>query len=239
MGEDARMSSNGLAIAQEKMRAAGQSEGAIRGFSRAYELLVGGTETMLASADIEPVDDVASLEQLSPAPGALAPVAVIKLNGGLATSMGLRSPKSLVEARDGRSFLDIIVGQTLAVRRRLGISLPLLLMDSMATRDETLRALAGEPELTQDLPADFLQSMVPKLEATKLVPVSWPKRSNQRSSGARPGTATSMARWQVAASSARCSIWAFATRCSPTRTTSARHRTSGSRAIWRARRSRS
>jgi len=176
MGEDARMSSNGLAIAQEKMRAAGQSEGAIRGFSRAYELLVGGAETMLASADIEPVDDVASLEQLSPAPGALAPVAVIKLNGGLATSMGLRSPKSLVEARDGRSFLDIIVGQTLAVRRRLGISLPLLLMDSMATRDETLRALAGEPELTQDLPADFLQSMVPKLEATKLVPVSWPKQ---------------------------------------------------------------
>jgi hypothetical protein len=89
------MSSNGLAIAQEKMRAAGQPEGAIRSFSRAYELLVGGAETMLASSELEPVDDVAALEQLPPAPGALATVAVIKLNGGLATSMGLRNPKSL------------------------------------------------------------------------------------------------------------------------------------------------
>jgi UTP--glucose-1-phosphate uridylyltransferase len=170
------MSSSGLAIAQEKMRAAGQPEGAIRSFSRAYELLVSGAETMLASSELEPVDDVAALERLSAAPGALATVAVIKLNGGLATSMGLRSPKSLVEARDGRSFLDIIVGQTLALQRRLDIALPLLLMDSTATRDETLRALAGEPDLTQDLPADFLQSMVPKLDAGDLAPVSWPRQ---------------------------------------------------------------
>jgi UTP--glucose-1-phosphate uridylyltransferase len=169
------MSSSGLALAQEKMRAAGQAEGAIASFSRAYELLVGGAETMLASADLAPVDDVASLEQLAAAPGALATVAVIKLNGGLATSMGLRNPKSLVEARDGRSFLEVIVGQTLALRRRLEIALPLLLMDSTATRDETLHALAREPSLTQDLPADFLQSMVPKLLAADLTPVSWPK----------------------------------------------------------------
>ncbi|MGD0980414.1 MAG: UTP--glucose-1-phosphate uridylyltransferase [Solirubrobacteraceae bacterium] len=169
------MNSSGLALAQEKMRAAGQPEGAIASFSRAYELLVGGAETMLASADLAPVDDVASLEQLAAAPGALATVALIKLNGGLATSMGLRNPKSLVEARDGRSFLEVIVGQTLALRRRLEIALPLLLMDSTATRDETLHALAREPSLTQDLPADFLQSMVPKLLAADLTPVSWPK----------------------------------------------------------------
>jgi UTP--glucose-1-phosphate uridylyltransferase len=131
---------------------------------------------MLASTELEPVDDVAALEQLPRAPGALATVAVIKLNGGLATSMGLRNPKSLLEARDGRSFLDIIVGQTLAQRRRLAIGLPLLMMDSTATRDETLQALGREPALTQDLPADFLQSMVPKLDAGDFAPVSWPKQ---------------------------------------------------------------
>ena len=43
---------------------------------------------------------------------------MIKLNGGLATTMGLRGPKSLVEAREGRSFLEIIVGQMLALRAR-------------------------------------------------------------------------------------------------------------------------
>ena len=59
---------------------------------------------------------------------------MIKLNGGLATTMGLRGPKSLMEARDGRSFLELIVAQTLALRGRYGARLPLVLMDSDATR---------------------------------------------------------------------------------------------------------
>ena len=60
----------------------------------------------------------------------LGQVALIKLNGGLATTMGLQQPKSLMEARDGLSFLDIIIGQTLALRRRYDVALPLVLMDS-------------------------------------------------------------------------------------------------------------
>ena len=95
-------------------------------------------------------------------------VAVIKLNGGLATSMGLRSPKALVEAREGHSFLDLIIGQTLVLRVRYGVRLPLILMDSQATREETLRALESHPELDVGLRLDFLQSMVPKLDAEKL-----------------------------------------------------------------------
>ena len=100
---------------------------------------------------------------------------MIKLNGGLATSMGLQQPKSLLEARDGRSFLQIIVGQTLALRRRHGVRLPLILMNSEATREPTLDALAQSPELaTPELPADFLQSMVPKLDAETMLPARWP-----------------------------------------------------------------
>ena len=90
---------------------------------------------------------------------------MIKLNGGLATTMGLRSPKSLVEARDGRSFLDIIIGQTLALRARHDVRLPLILMNSDATREETEQALAEHPDLDVGLPLDFVQSMVPKLDA--------------------------------------------------------------------------
>jgi len=89
--------------------------------------------------------------------------------------MGLTRPKSLIEARDGRTFLDVIVGQTLALRRRHGVPLPLVLMDSEVTRAETLRALSAYPQLPIDgLAADFLQSMVPKLDAETLAPVSWP-----------------------------------------------------------------
>ncbi len=160
------------------MRADGQPEEAIRSFRSAYERLAGGHSAMLATADLEPAEDVASLDDLPEvdAADALARVALIKLNGGLATTMGLRSPKSLVEARDGHTFLDLIIGQTLSLRRRLEIRLPLVLMDSDATRKETLAALEQHPELGDELAPDFMQSMVPKLDAESLEPVSWPSQ---------------------------------------------------------------
>jgi UTP--glucose-1-phosphate uridylyltransferase len=171
------MSSDGLQAAAVKMRTDGQPEGAIRSFARAYERLVGGASGMLPSDELEPAGDVPALTVLPEADGAsaLEHVAVVKLNGGLATTMGLRSPKSLLEAREGRSFLDIIIGQTVALRRRYGVRLPLVLMDSEATRADTLRALADHPELGDEEPADFLQSMTPKLEAETLAPVNWPQ----------------------------------------------------------------
>ena len=165
---------DGLKGAEEKMREAGQPDEAIRSFRSAYERLVSGESAMLPSAELEPAGDADALDQLPEAdPGVLDHVAVIKLNGGLATTMGLRSPKSLVEVRDGKSFLDIIVGQTLALRKQHDVRLPLVLMNSEATREETMRALDAYPELNIGLPLDFLQSMVPKLEAEKLAPIGW------------------------------------------------------------------
>jgi UTP--glucose-1-phosphate uridylyltransferase len=170
-------SEDGLKQAEAKMREAGQPDEAIRSFRSAYERLVGGESTLLPTAELEPAGEIDTLEQLPDADAGdvLDRVAVIKLNGGLATSMGLRSPKSLVEAREGRTFLDIIVGQTLALRHRYGVRLPLILMNSEATREETLRALKAYPELDVGLPLDFLQSMVPKLDADTLEPITWTK----------------------------------------------------------------
>ena len=171
------MSADGLKAAEQKMRDAGYSDEAIRAFRIAYERLEGGDSGMMPTDELEPAADVPSLDELpegDPA-GALEQLAVIKLNGGLATTMGLRSPKSLLEAREGRTFLDIIIGQTLALRRRFGVRLPLELMDSEATRDETLAALAKHPELSSDgIAPDFMQSMIPKLDAESYAPVSWP-----------------------------------------------------------------
>jgi UTP--glucose-1-phosphate uridylyltransferase len=173
------MDTEALQAAERKMRDAGHSEEAIRAFASAYERLAGGESGMMPTSELEPATDVPSLDELpdADAAAALEHVVVIKLNGGLATTMGLRSPKSLVEARDGRSFLDIIIGQTLALRRRHHVRLPLVLMDSEATRKETLEALARHPEVATDgLPADFMQSMVPKLDAESRAPVSWDKQ---------------------------------------------------------------
>jgi UTP--glucose-1-phosphate uridylyltransferase len=171
------MSAEGLRAAEEKMRAAGQPEEAIRAFRRSYERVESGESAYLRTADLEPVRDVPALVDLPAGDigAALEHVVAVKLNGGLATTMGLRHPKSLIEAREGHSFLDVIVGQTLALRRRHGVRLPLVLMNSDATRAETMRALASHPELDAGLPLEFMQSMIPKLDATTLEPVSWPK----------------------------------------------------------------
>ena len=169
------MSEDGLHAAEAKMRDAGQPEEAIRNFASAYRRLESGESAMLPSAELEPAGDVPALDGLPDADGgALGRVAVIKLNGGLATTMGLRSPKSLVEARDGRSFLDIIIGNTLALRRRYDVRLPLVLMNSQATRGDTMRSLESHPDLDTGLPVQFLQSMEPKIDAESLAPESWP-----------------------------------------------------------------
>jgi UTP--glucose-1-phosphate uridylyltransferase len=171
------MSDEGMRAAADKMRQAGAHEEAIRAFESAYRRLESGDEAMLPTSELEPAADVRAVQELPAADAseALARVAVIKLNGGLATTMGLQEPKSLVQAREGRSFLEIIVGQTLALRRRHGVRLPLVLMNSDATREATERALAHYPAIEHEgLAPDFEQSMIPKLDADSLDPVSWP-----------------------------------------------------------------
>jgi UTP--glucose-1-phosphate uridylyltransferase len=177
MGRMPGMSAEGLQAAEQKMREAGQPEEAIAAFRRNYQRVEAGESAYLRSEDLEPVPDVASFEQASDldVERVFDQVVAIKLNGGLATTMGLRHPKSLVEAREGHTFLDVIIGQILALRRRHRVRLPLVLMNSQATREDTLKALANHPELDVGLPLEFMQSMVPKLERDTLAPVSWPR----------------------------------------------------------------
>ena len=135
------------------MRAAGQPEEAVLAFTRAYQRLDAGESAVLRSSGLEPATDVPAYAELPDADPheALEQVVTIKLNGGLATTMGLRHPKSLVEAREGLTFLDIIAGQTVALRRLHDIRLPLVLMNSEATHAETMDALARHPELDAGL----------------------------------------------------------------------------------------
>ncbi len=171
------MSDETVDAARERMREVGQSEAAIRAFVSAMGQVRSGAATLIPSAELEPAPDVPGFEMLPEVDPsvALERLAVVKLNGGLATSMGLQQPKSLLEARDGRTFLQIIAGQTLALRRRHGVALPLILMNSEATRASTLSALEEFPELAiPGVPLDFLQSMVPKLDAGTMLPARWP-----------------------------------------------------------------
>ncbi len=169
------MKPDGLQASIDKMRAEGVGEAAIDTFGHYYEQLREGASGMLPESEIEPVTDLPALNDLpDPDPGLLDAAIVLKLNGGLGTSMGMTKAKSLIEAKDGQTFLDVIVGQVVALRERFGARVPLVLMSSFATRDDSLAALERHPEVASDVPLDFLQNKVPKIAADDLQPVSWP-----------------------------------------------------------------
>jgi UTP--glucose-1-phosphate uridylyltransferase len=172
------MSDEGLEQARRKMHEAGVDATAIEVFSHYYRLVESGETGMIPESSIEPLEipSIADVDLPAPAPTAgLAGTVVIKLNGGLGTSMGLDRAKSLLEVRDGMSFLDLIVRQVLHARQAYGVRLPLIFMDSFRTREDTLEVLAGYPGLEVDgLPLDFLQNKEPKLRVGDLTPVSWP-----------------------------------------------------------------
>jgi len=173
------MSAAGLFHAQIKMREAGITPAAIDVFTHYYGELEAGATGLILEDTIEPLlnpDALADVHVSDDAANeAFAKTAIIKLNGGLGTSMGMARAKSLLCVRRGLSFLDVIVRQVRAAREATGARLPLVLMNSFRTRDDTLAALAPYDDLAVDgLPLDFLQNREPKLRADTLEPVEWP-----------------------------------------------------------------
>lgn len=173
------MSESGLRQAQDKMRDAGVSRAAIDVFTHYYHQLEEGATGLIPEDSISPLTDPPRLDAVEvsaeAAAEALDATVVIKLNGGLGTSMGMDRAKSLLPVRDDKTFLDLIVGQVRAARAETGARLPLLFMNSFRTRDDTLDALAPYEDLpVDDLPLDFMQNSEPKLLVDDLTPVSWP-----------------------------------------------------------------
>jgi UTP--glucose-1-phosphate uridylyltransferase len=145
-----------------KLEADGAPGPVLAAFRRRLEQLADPGAGLLPGAALEPIEDPPALEDLGDVGAGLEGLAVIKLNGGLGTSMGLRGPKALIEVKTGRTFLDVIVAQSRA------LDVPLVLMSSFATRDATREALR-DTEVH-----DFLQSREPKLDAETLEPIAWP-----------------------------------------------------------------
>ena len=129
---------------------------------------------------LEPLPDLPRLDELpeptlGQARDVLDQLVVVKLDGGLGTGMGLSGPKSLLEVKPGTSFLDVIATQVLALRERHGARLPLVLMNSAATRGPSLEVLRRYGSLrVPGVPLDFLQGREPKICAADLQPVEWP-----------------------------------------------------------------
>ncbi len=219
--------SKGLIQARDKMVAAGVDEVAIETFAHYYRLLEHGETGMIPESTIDPVDmeSLADVEVADDvASEAIRHTVVIKLNGGLGTSMGMDRAKSLLCVRRGLSFLDIIARQVLHLRKEYDAPLPMIFMNSFRTSTDTLDALGRYDELpVEGLPLEFLQNKEPKL----LLQGPRPPRPIPRtpaSSGVRRVTATSTPRCAAPACWTGCSSSATATCSSATPTTSARCR---------------
>lgn len=148
---------------------------AIALFERQVAEVRSGGAGVLPDADITPYHatrlDTEDVDRC-----ALDTVAMIRLNGGLGTSMGLYRAKSLLEVRNGLTFLDVIALQVRAYRNATGAALPITFLHSFRTSADCLHSLDAYPWLSNDgVPIELLQHRVPKLLADDLTPICWPQ----------------------------------------------------------------
>jgi len=161
-----------------KMQAAGVNPAAQRAFQHSYQRLLAGDTGMIPESEIQTVSDLPRLDKIDFLPGRSAELlnqaVILKLNGGLGTSMGLERAKSLLPVKDGLTFLDFIVKQVLHLQQQYAISVRFVLMDSFSTSDDTMQFLGKYPELGSPRSMELLQSQVPKVDAKTLRPAVWP-----------------------------------------------------------------
>ncbi|MEO6026310.1 MAG: UTP--glucose-1-phosphate uridylyltransferase [Candidatus Binatia bacterium] len=155
-----------------RMRAEGLPDLALATFAHFYEQLVSGATGLITEDSIEPIPtlpDSATFGADLVARGRreLGKTVLVKLNGGLATSMGLTGPKGLLTVKDDLTFLDVVLRQA----ETYGI--PLVLMDSFSTHDATLAAVAAHPKARADLVVAFEQHKVPKITKADFSPGAW------------------------------------------------------------------
>ncbi|MBU1231214.1 MAG: UTP--glucose-1-phosphate uridylyltransferase [Proteobacteria bacterium] len=146
-----------------------------------YTQIIQGAQGKTSDAEISPlaegeVPTYASLEPyIEAGRSALKHTVVIKLNGGLGTSMGLERAKSLIPVKDGHTFLDIIVRQAKVLRKKYKSALPLTFMNSFKTHRDTMLKVEGLDNGDTGIPLAFVQHMYPKIQESDLAPADWPQ----------------------------------------------------------------
>mmetsp|Transcript_16698 Transcript_16698/g.54397 ORF Transcript_16698/g.54397 Transcript_16698/m.54397 type:complete len:397 (-) Transcript_16698:149-1339(-) len=102
---------------------------------------------------------------------------MLKLNGGLGTSMGLNKAKSLLEVNNKDTFLDLIVKQVLSLRQQERAPMAFMLMNSFATSKDTMERIRvhhpnfGNP---YDAALELMQHKHPKVAEEDWSPAAWP-----------------------------------------------------------------
>jgi UTP--glucose-1-phosphate uridylyltransferase len=117
-------------------------------------------EQVVPYSSLPPATDSSILDKL----------AVLKLNGGLGTTMGCVGPKSAIEVRDGMTFLDLAVRQIEHLNSEHKVNVPFVLMNSFNTDEDTQRIIQKYANHNIEL-VTFNQSRYPRISRDSLLPV--------------------------------------------------------------------
>ena len=96
---------------------------------------------------------------------------VVKLNGGLGTSMGCKGPKSVIPVRSDLTFLDLTVQQIECLNKKYDADVPLVLMNSFNTDEDTHKIIRKYGNFRVRI-LTFNQSRYPRINKESLMPVA-------------------------------------------------------------------
>lgn len=160
---------------RSKMEAEGIAQSAIQAFESTFQSLVSGNTGIIPESTITPAPQLVHTDSIKFAPDAslLASTVVLKLNGGLGTGMGLDKAKSLLEVKNGDTFLDLTAKQVMCMRKEFGQNVKFMLMNSFSTSDDTLEFFRTKyPSLAAEEGLEMLQNKVPKIDAKTYEPAT-------------------------------------------------------------------
>uniref|UniRef100_A0A0K0ERG9 UTP--glucose-1-phosphate uridylyltransferase n=1 Tax=Strongyloides stercoralis TaxID=6248 RepID=A0A0K0ERG9_STRER len=95
---------------------------------------------------------------------------VVKLNGGLGTSMGCKGPKSAIGVRDELTFLDLLMQQIGHLNKTYDVNVPLVLMNSFNTHSDTMKLLRKYVNVRCEVHS-FCQSKFFRIDKESLMPI--------------------------------------------------------------------
>lgn len=168
-------------ICKAKMEAEGLSKAAIQAFESTFTALASGESGMIPESTITPVSDLVDASSITGEPNAdlLSETVVLKLNGGLGTSMGLDKAKSLLEVKDGMTFLDLTAKQVQYMKKNIG-NVKFMLMNSFSTSDDTMAFFKEKyPDLAAEEGLEMVQNKIPKIDIETYEPATYAANPDQ------------------------------------------------------------
>ncbi|KZV95956.1 putative UTP-glucose-1-phosphate uridylyltransferase [Exidia glandulosa HHB12029] len=170
-----------LTTPEEKQAFAAQMDGFFNLFNRYLAEKAKAEKLVWEKVKSPAKDQIVSYESLPETTDAsfLSKVAVLKLNGGLGTTMGMGgSPKSAIEVREGMTFLDMSVRQIEHLNEKYGVNVTFILMNSFNTDDETQRIIQKYANHNIQM-LTFNQSRYPRVGKDSQLPIPRSAKSDK------------------------------------------------------------